>query len=253
MATSCDGTIGVLVSGGLDSSILVSHLVEQGHQVQPLYIQSGLRWQEAELSALGQYLAATAHPRLQPLVLLELPLGDLYAGHWSLGNGQPVPGASTADDAVFLPGRNALLLIKAALWCQMQGIAWLALAPLANNPFADATDEFFARFEQMLSCCGQGAVRIVRPFGTWEKPAVMRLGRGLPLTLTFSCIDPQAGLHCGKCNKCAERQAAFALAALPDTTCYALRPTNSSGDPLSLGKRSCFVSPVKSTSATATG
>ena len=37
----------------------------------------------------------------------------------------------------------------------------------------------------------------------------MALGRGLPLELTFSCISPLRGLHCGHCNKCAERQAAF--------------------------------------------
>ena len=37
----------------------------------------------------------------------------------------------------------------------------------------------------------------------------MELGRDMPLELTFSCIDPRDGLHCGRCNKCAERQEAF--------------------------------------------
>ena len=36
------------------------------------------------------------------------------------------------DEAVFLPGRNALLTIKAALWCQMHGINELAVATLAR-------------------------------------------------------------------------------------------------------------------------
>jgi 7-cyano-7-deazaguanine synthase len=53
------------------------------------------------------------------------------------------------------------------------------------------------------------------------KRQVMELGRDLPLELTFSCISPVDSLHCGRCNKCAERQAAFRDAGLPDGTRYA--------------------------------
>ena len=37
-------TIGVLASGGLDSSILLAHLLGQGDRVQPFYIRKGLYW-----------------------------------------------------------------------------------------------------------------------------------------------------------------------------------------------------------------
>jgi 7-cyano-7-deazaguanine synthase len=53
-----------------------------------------------------------------------------------------------------------------------------------------------------------------------KKAAVMHLGRDLPLQHTFSCMRPMAGLHCGKCNKCAERQRAFADAGMADPTRY---------------------------------
>jgi len=49
----------------------------------------------------------------------------------------------------------------------------------------------------------------------------MQLGRNYPLGLTFSCIAPVKGLHCGHCNKCAERQAAFRMIELADPTVYA--------------------------------
>ena len=48
----------------------------------------------------------------------------------------------------------------------------------------------------------------------------MRLGRDYPLGLTFSCIAPERGLHCGGCNKCAERQEAFRDAGMADPTRY---------------------------------
>jgi 7-cyano-7-deazaguanine synthase len=50
----------------------------------------------------------------------------------------------------------------------------------------------------------------------------MELGRGLPLELTFSCLRPADQLHCGACNKCAERQAAFQAAGMRDGTRYAV-------------------------------
>ena len=58
---------GVLVSGGLDSSILVGHLLREGRRVQPFYIRTGLYWQTAELPALERYLAAIASESLAPL------------------------------------------------------------------------------------------------------------------------------------------------------------------------------------------
>src|SRR5437868_4623769 len=110
-------TIGVLTSGGLDSAILVGHLLSQGRRVQPFYIRSGLVWERAERAAARRFLQALKSPSLAELVTLELPLADLYAGHWSI-SGQGTPDAESPDEAVFLPGRNALLIIKAALWCQ---------------------------------------------------------------------------------------------------------------------------------------
>ncbi|MES1213749.1 MAG: 7-cyano-7-deazaguanine synthase [Singulisphaera sp.] len=220
MTGSPQARTGVLISGGLDSAILLSHLLAEGDTVQPFYVRSHLAWEETELAWLRRYLKAVARPELAPLVILDLPLGDVYGTHWST-TGEAVPDASTPDEAVYLPGRNALLLIKAVLWCRLRGVERLALAPLASNPFPDATDEFFAEYEAVLNRATEGTVRILRPFATMKKRQVMALGRGWPLELTFSCIAPRQGLHCGRCNKCAERQHAFAEAGLPDPTEYA--------------------------------
>jgi 7-cyano-7-deazaguanine synthase len=214
--------IGLLASGGLDSSILLAHLLESGRRVQPFYVQSQLAWEAVERSWLERFLTAVARPSLAQLVTLSLPLADVYGAHWST-TGQHVPAADTPDEAVYLPGRNALLLIKAVLWCQLHGIDELALAPLGSNPFPDAADEFFAEFESALNRATASRLRIVRPFATFSKRHVMELGRDYPLELTFSCIAPQDSVHCGQCNKCAERQMAFRAAAIADPTQYRKR------------------------------
>ena len=109
-----------------------------------------------------------------------MPLGDLYGNHWST-SGRNTPDAASPDDAVYLPGRNAMLTLKPALWCVLHGIEELALAVLASNPFADATDRFFHDFARALGQATQSRLRFTRPFAQLGKKDVMELGRGLPL------------------------------------------------------------------------
>jgi 7-cyano-7-deazaguanine synthase len=219
MTSPANHNIGLLLSGGLDSSILLRHLSDNGHVVQPFYIRSQLNWEEEELRSIKAFLDAVKNANIKPLVILDMPLKDVYGRHWST-DGQNVPDADTPDDAVYLPGRNALLIIKASIWCRLNGISQLALAVLGSNPFSDATDEFFADYESALARATGGRVEVLRPFAKFDKGQVMQIGNGLPLELTFSCINPIDGQHCGKCNKCAERQNAFKLINLQDKTLY---------------------------------
>jgi 7-cyano-7-deazaguanine synthase len=218
-ATDSSSTVGLLLSGGLDSGILLGHLLGRGCRVQPLYVRAGLHWEGAEFRALEAFLTAMQSERLNPPVTLAMPLADVYGAHWSI-TGRNAPDADTADDAVYLPGRNAVLLVKAAVWCKLHDIEELALAVLGSNPFGDASGEFFRHIECAMDHALGGRVRIVRPFGELTKREVMQLGRDLPLELTFSCIDPREGLHCGRCNKCAERQEAFRSIDMKDPTRY---------------------------------
>jgi 7-cyano-7-deazaguanine synthase len=211
--------LAVLVSGGADSGVLLGESLGRHSAVHPLYIRCGLYWETVELDHLQGFLAALASPSLKPLVILDMPVNDLYAAHWSL-TGVGVPGAETPDDAVFLPGRNVLLLSKALLWCHLRGVPAVALAPLAGNPFPDATPEFFEAFRDVVNDAVGGSVQVLQPYRGLTKAEVLLRGRHLPLHLTFSCIRPVNGQHCGACNKCAERRQAFAAAGIPDRSQY---------------------------------
>jgi 7-cyano-7-deazaguanine synthase len=217
---SSKSAVAVLFSGGLDSSILLAALLAQRQRVVPLYVDCELHWQAAELQAARRFLQAVKTPELGELVVLKMPLADLYEDHWSL-TGRGVPSDTDPDELVYLPGRNPLLLVKADLWCRLHEVKQLALGSLASNPFADSTDAFFVHFEAAMNQAVPGQVQIVRPLAGLDKRQVMRLGREMPLGWTFSCLSPTGGLHCGGCNKCAERQQAFRLAELEDPTPYA--------------------------------
>jgi 7-cyano-7-deazaguanine synthase len=200
--------IGVLVSGGLDSCVLAADLARR-RRVLPIYVRNGLRWETAERYWLRRFLSVIPHRSIAPLAVLDLPMGDVYHRHWSLQG--RVPGRRSDDREVYLPGRNIILLTKAVLLCQQAGIHAIALAPLGHNPFPDSRPSFFRLMERTFAAGIRWRGRILAPYLQLTKPQVIRKGLslGLPLHLTFSCLQPRGRRHCGRCNKCEERQRAF--------------------------------------------
>jgi 7-cyano-7-deazaguanine synthase len=211
--------LAVLVSGGLDSAVLLGSALRTHAAVHPIYVRAGLAWESVERDYLNRFLAAVQTPALRPLVTLDQPVTDLYGAHWSL-SGRGVPDTESPDEAVYLPGRSVLLLSKALLWCHLNEVQALALAVLEANPFPDATPAFFEAFAAAVNQAVGGRVQIETPYTHLSKTDVLQRGRELPLGLTFSCIAPVTGRHCGRCNKCAERRRAFAAAGAEDPTDY---------------------------------
>lgn len=211
-----------LVSGGLDSAVLTWRLLQDGSEVQPVYVRTGMRWEPVEEQWLARFMATIASERLRSVVPLSFPMVELYGAHWSVG-GAPAPGYQAPDQAVYLPGRNVILLAKTAVYAALNRIERIAMGVLAGNPFPDATDAFFDGMAGSLSAGLDWPIRVERPFATLHKQDVIRLGQGLPLELTFSCISPVGEAHCGNCNKCRERQQAFLRAGVADVTTYARR------------------------------
>ncbi len=210
----------VLASGGLDSAVLVADQAALDKVVQPVYIRFGLAWEQVEEAHLRRYLGSLRDQgEVRPLVVLELPISDVYGAHWSVA-GAGAPDGSTPDEAVYLPGRNLLLLAKTTVWCALQGVGRIALGTLRANPFADASGQFLSGFASLAGTALGRELEVVTPFSALTKAEVLSLGQDLPLELTFSCIAPAGTGHCGTCNKCAERRKAFAEAGIEDRTEY---------------------------------
>jgi len=214
------GGVAVLASGGVDSAVRAAELLRDGHVVHPIYVRFGLAWEATEEEHLRRFLATLAQSGLRQLVVLDLPVGPLYDAHWSV-SGVDVPDDGSSDNAVYLPGRNLLLLAQPSVWCALHDIHTVALGTLKGNPFPDSTREFFDELGALVQRAMGHLLRVLTPYADLTKAHVLERGSGLALEHTFSCIDPRDGRHCGHCNKCAERRRAFAESSLEDVTHYA--------------------------------
>src|SRR5262245_46074989 len=142
--------VAVLTSGGLDSGVLLWQLGSRHRRVHALYVRSGLAWEEAELERLKEFVAGLPGRAPPEVRILDAPALDLYGGAW-YASGKGAPRADDPDQAMEIPGRNVLLLSRAAVWCRLHGVGTIALATLRGNPFPDASAEFFREFSAALS------------------------------------------------------------------------------------------------------
>jgi 7-cyano-7-deazaguanine synthase len=213
--------VAVLLSGGLDSAVLVAHAARTA-VVQPIYVSAGLAWEREERALVERLLKSPPYASgVLPIAALTVDATDIYpATHWAR-RGAP-PAYDTPDEDVYLPGRNVLLLSKAGVLCALRGIPRIAIGPLAGNPFPDATPEFLAAMAQALSSGLAHRIDIEAPFSAMHKEDVILLGAslGVPFQLTMSCMNPAGGRHCGLCSKCRERRDGFSAARVADPTEY---------------------------------
>ncbi len=164
-----------MLSGGLDSAVLAAQEART-YVVHPVYVAGGLAWEEGEQRVVRQLLSRppfsdAAYP-VQPLARLEFNMRDVYpATHWAL-MGTP-PAYDTPDEDVYLHGRNIALLSKAAVYAASRKVSRIVVAPLAGNPFPDATPQFFAALSAAFSLGLAAPIDIARAF---RAPAQGRRG-----------------------------------------------------------------------------
>ena len=211
--------VAVLTSGGLDSCVLLADLARHA-EVWPVYVRAGLVWEEEERRAIDRFVAGLDSPNVRPLVELSAPMRPIYGDHWSM-TGDDVPKPGDADDAVFMPGRNIVLIGLASVWCSTRGVNAVAIGSLGGNPFPDATPEFFDAFGAALSRGLAHDIEILAPYRGRTKVDLIRENNHLPLELSLTCMTPVDSIHCGRCQKCEERIDAFAAAGVGDRTKYA--------------------------------
>ncbi len=212
----------IVFSGGLDSTVLLHHLLAEGREVLALSVHYGQRHaRELEAAAAIAALAGVRHE------IADLrPVAGLLAGSSLTSSDIPVPDGHYQEEsmkATVVPNRNMILLALAAGWAISQKADAIAYAAHGGDHaiYPDCRPEFAEAMRHAIGLADWHRVELLRPFVTLTKADIVRRGAelGAPLGATWSCYRGGAR-HCGRCGTCVERREAFELAGVPDPTDY---------------------------------
>ena len=220
----------VLVSGGMDSAVVLAIAREQGFAPHALSVRYGQR-HTSELDAavrvaraLGATVHKTVHVDLRSLggsaLTADIDVPVDTDGH-VIGADIPV---------TYVPARNTIMLSLALAWAEVLGSddIFVGINAVDYSGYPDCRPEYLAAFEKMANLATKSGVeghklRIHAPLINLSKADIIRTGAklGVDYGLTVSCYQAdELGRACGVCDSCRLRAEGFAAAGVADPTLY---------------------------------
>jgi len=214
-----------LVSGGIDSSVLLyylkKHLKAEVVGVTFLYGQKhskelesarkickslGVRHLTIDLSNLSYVFksALTTDSIEIPEVCAKVKFHDTLK-------------------VTVVPNRNSIFVSIAAAYAWSIGYDTVAYAAHWSDAgvYPDCTVDYVNAMNETLYVATEGRVKLFAPFIDKDKKWLVSLGHHfkVPFKFTWSCYKG-GKRHCGICSSCRERQRAFKESKIPDPTEY---------------------------------
>jgi 7-cyano-7-deazaguanine synthase len=212
----------LILSGGIDSTVLLAHLLTEGREVFALSVDYGQRHRR-ELEAAK---AICAHHGVKHQVADLRALAPLFGANALTDSHVDVPEGHYEEASMkstVVPNRNMLLISVAASWAMSLKASSVAYGAHGGDHaiYPDCRPAFAEALDKAIRLADWHEVALERPFVGLDKAAIVRRGAelGAPLHLTWSCYVG-GDRHCGKCGTCVERKEAFAKAGVADPTAY---------------------------------
>ena len=209
-------------SGGMDSTVLLHHMIAAGNSVRALSVDYGQR-HGRELQSAAQICAALG---VEHRIADLRTLGGIIGGSSLTSADVPVPDGHYAEEtmkATVVPNRNMILLAVAAGWAMSVKADAVAFAAHSGDHaiYPDCRPEFADAVGHAIKLADWHSVDLIRPFIQLTKADIVRRGTELkvPFAQTWSCYKGGEH-HCGCCGTCIERREAFYLAGVSDPTSY---------------------------------
>ncbi len=226
----------ILLSGGMDSAVVLAIAQEQGYACHALSVRYGQR-HTSELDAadrIARALDAVAHKTVV-VDLRSIGGSALTDAEIDVPLDSPQhPGGPHAFPSMipvtYVPARNTIMLSLALGWAEVLGAAdiFCGVNAVDYSGYPDCRPEFIEAFETLANLATKAGVegagfRVHAPLLRMSKADIVHEGLrlGVEFAQTVSCYqaDPQ-GRACGHCDACRLRAEGFAAAGIDDPTHY---------------------------------
>lgn len=213
----------VLLSGGMDSAVVLAHLRHEGFDCHALSFDYGQRHRvELERATeVAKALGAASH-RVATIDLRIFGASALTADI-AVPKGRDVEHAHDIP-VTYVPARNTIFLAHALAMAESLGARDLGIGVNAidYSGYPDCRPGFVEAFERLANLAtragveaaerGERWIRVHTPLLQLTKAGIIRRGRelGVDLSRTVSCYDPApTGDPCGTCDACQLRERGF--------------------------------------------
>ena len=213
----------VLLSGGMDSAVVLAEMRHAGFECHALSFDYGQRHRvELERAAevarmLGAASHRTARIDLRAFGASALTADIAVPKDRDVAHAHGIP-------VTYVPARNTIFLAHALAMAESAGARDIAIGVNAidYSGYPDCRPEFVEAFERVANLAtragveaaarGERWMRVHVPLLRMGKADIVRRGRalGVDLSRTISCYDPTpAGMPCGRCDACQLRERGF--------------------------------------------
>jgi 7-cyano-7-deazaguanine synthase len=216
------------VSGGLDSTVLLAHLVKQNYTCHGVGFHYGSKHNAFENMAAAEVCRHYGVP------YTHVDLTGLFGQYpveasSLLKAGSEIPEGHYEEENMrqtVVPGRNLIILSVLAGFAEAIGADTISIGAHAGDHFIypDCRPAFMDAAKSAVQLSSDNKVILIVPFLHEKKDGIVRVGHalGVPFEKTRTCYKDQA-VACGKCGSCQERLESFALNGMKDPLEYETR------------------------------
>jgi 7-cyano-7-deazaguanine synthase len=217
----------VLVSGGMDSAVVLAMARAQGFEVHALSVAYGQR-HTSELAAAAR-VAAQLGAVEHKTVTVDLRSIGGSALTADIAVPDHVDGAAGIP-VTYVPARNTIMLSIALGWAEVLGAndLFCGVNAVDYSGYPDCRPAFVDAFERLANVATRAGVegaglRVHAPLMRMGKDAIVHEGvrLGVDFSATVSCYRADAeGRACRECDACFLRAEGFRVAGVSDPTRY---------------------------------
>ena len=213
----------VLLSGGLDSSVVLSVCQEKGYDIYAISFDYGQR-HKVELE-YAKFQATFFNCISHEVFKMEFYGGSALTDDIKVPKNRDSHSMSKDIPVTYVPSRNIVFLSFASGYAECHDIdnIFIGVNAIDYSGYPDCRKNFIDNFEKLINKSTKKGLegskfKINTPLINLSKKDIIKLGHknGVDFSMTSSCYSPKLKKNCGVCDSCLLRKQGFKEAGLRD-------------------------------------
>ena len=213
----------VLLSGGLDSSVVLSVCQDKGYDIYAISFDYGQR-HKIELE-YAKFQATFFNCISHEVFKMEFYGGSALTDDIKVPKNRNSHSMSKDIPVTYVPSRNIVFLSFASGYAECHDIdnIFIGVNAIDYSGYPDCRKNFIDNFEKLINKSTKKGLegskfKINTPLINLSKKDIIKLGHknGVDFSMTSSCYSPKLKKNCGVCDSCLLRKQGFEEAGLRD-------------------------------------